>query len=328
MQKQILPALLATIVAGLVLATSAFAAAPGNTTPPTVSGTAKVGSTLTVSNGEWTGSPTSYGYRWQRCTSSTSCTSISGATAQTYVVRAADAGHILRAVVTATNGDGSSTANSAQTDTVAAASSSGAPVNTAQPSVTGTAVVGDRLTAENGSWTNTPTSFAYQWLQCDRFGGSCLTIAGATHRGYVVQLADTFGTLRVDVTATNASGSATRRSTHSDVVEPEVVTPTPGNKAPRLAFISLKRLGSRVYARFTVCDDAPKNVEVIERDAKAGSLSYVRRFTVVPNSCVTVSRSWLPAPRFRTKGRLTVSLTAVDKSGAPSPTRSRSLVKA
>ena len=52
MQKHILPALLATIVAGLALATSAFAAAPGNTTPPTVSGTAKVGNTLTVSNGE------------------------------------------------------------------------------------------------------------------------------------------------------------------------------------------------------------------------------------------------------------------------------------
>ena len=177
-------------------------------------------------------------------------------------------------------------------------------MNTAQPSVTGTAVVGDRLTAENGSWTNTPTSFTYQWLQCDRFGGSCLTIAGAIHRSYFARLADAYGTLRVDVTATNASGSATRRSSRSDVVQPVVVTPTPGNKAPRLTFISLKRLGTRAYARFTVCDDAPKNVEVIERDAKAGSLSYVRRFTVVPNSCVTVTRNWFPAVALPDEGPL------------------------
>src|SRR3954469_19894830 len=120
MKKHLLPALLATIVAGLLLAAGAFAAAPANTTAPAVTGTPKVGQTLSVSNGTWTNSPTSYTYQWQRCTSSTSCTNIAGATQKTYVVRSADAGRTLRAVVTAANADGSSTANSNQTSTVAA----------------------------------------------------------------------------------------------------------------------------------------------------------------------------------------------------------------
>ena len=60
-------ALAAVIVA--VGASARTAAAPSNTTPPAVTGTPKVGQTLTVSNGTWTGSPTGYTYQWQRCTS-------------------------------------------------------------------------------------------------------------------------------------------------------------------------------------------------------------------------------------------------------------------
>jgi hypothetical protein len=46
----------------------------------------------------------------------------------------------------------------------------------------------------------------------------------------------------------------------------------------------------------------------------------------VPNRCVTASRNWRPAPRFRTKGRFVVTLRAVDKSRASSRFASRSLV--
>ena len=76
MRKRLLPALLGTLTAGMILASIASAAAPVNSTAPAVTGTAKVGSTLTVSNGTWSNSPTNYTYQWQRCSSATSCTDI------------------------------------------------------------------------------------------------------------------------------------------------------------------------------------------------------------------------------------------------------------
>jgi hypothetical protein len=324
MRNRLLPALLGTLVAGLFLATIASAAAPANTTPPAVSGTAKVGSTLTVSNGTWSNTPTSYTYQWQRC-SSTSCIDINNAVGQSYVVRNADGGNRVRADVTATNADGQATVHSNMTSLITA---TGAPVNTVRPSITGDAIVGHTLTVDNGTWNGTPTAFQYQWIQCDRFGSGCVGIPGATGKTYGIRFADVSGTLRVVVTARNAHGSASRISTQSDVVEPLPVIHVAGNKAPTITFLSLKRLGVRVYARFRVCDDAAKGVTIVERDAKAGTLAYVRRFTVTPNRCVVATRSWKPAPRFRTKGRFVVTLRAIDKSRASSRFVTRSMVKA
>jgi hypothetical protein len=323
MLKHVLSALGAAVALGLIVVASAFAAAPSNTTPPAVTGTAKVGQTLTVSNGTWTGSPTNYSYRWQRCTSTTSCTNITDANASTYVVKNADVGRKLRAVVSATNTDGVSTANSNMTDTVTAAT--GIPVNTAQPSITGDAIVGEVLTAENGSWSNAPTSYRYRWLECDRFGGNCIP-TGYTGSRYVVQLVDVGGTLRVEVTARNAAGSATTRSTRSDVVQAQVVETSTPDKAPTITFISAVKHGTAATVRFRVCDDAAKAVEVLERSSKPGYLAYARKYSVVPNSCITASRTFTIISRFRTKGHFTISLTAIDKSGKSSRTVSRSLL--
>jgi hypothetical protein len=322
MKKNLLPALLAAIVAGLTLAANAAAAAPSNTALPAVSGTAKVGQTLTASSGTWTGSPTDYSYQWQRCTPS--CANIADATGNTYVARDRDVGHTLRAVVTATNADGLSTANSNQTSTVAAVT--GVPVNTARPSISGDAIVGETLTADNGTWTNNPTTYTYRWLQCDPFGSFCVP-TGFVGRNYSPRVADVGGTMRVQVTAKNTNGAATVRSTPSDVVQLVRVVAAPQDEAPRISILSLKRLGARVYVRFRVCDDAPKAVEVIERDSKPGYLAYSRTFNVVPRSCVVATRSFVPAPRFRTHGRYTVTLTAVDKSGKKSGSVRHSLVK-
>jgi hypothetical protein len=319
MKRYSFAAVIAAIAAG-VLAAAAFAAAPGNTAAPQVSGTPQVGETLTVSNGTWSGSPTSYGYQWQRCTSSTSCASIAGATQQSYTVRSADVGHTLRATVTATNADGSSTANSNQTATVAVGKG---PTNTARPVILGDAFVGELLTAGNGRWTGDPTSFGYRWFQCNSAGGSCTAIAGATGDRYRVRLDDLYQTIRVAVTAKNAEGQRSATSDSTDQVQLVQPVQVAGNNAPRLTFISLKRLGSRLYARVRVCDDSGR-ISLVERDSKTGQLGYVRKYAVTTTSCVNATRSWTPAPRFR-HGVMRVSLQAVDKSGKRSAILSRSL---
>jgi len=101
-----------------------------------------------------------------------------------------------------------------------------------------------------------------------------------------------------------------------------------GNHAPSVKFISLRRVGARVFARFRICDDGLGAITVIERDNKARALASQRRFRITrTTSCATFSRSWVPAPRFRTKGRYVVTLRAVDTSNALSRIVSRSLVK-
>jgi hypothetical protein len=63
-------------------------------------------------------------------------------------------------------------------------------------------------------------------------------------------------------------------------------------------------------------------VTIVERDNKARALSYQRRFAV---TCGTYSRSWLLIPRFRSPGRLVVTLRAQDNKGSLSRIVSRSV---
>src|SRR4029078_1881691 len=84
-------------------------ASPTNTAEPRISGSATVGSTLTASQGTWTGSLTSDAYQWVRCPrggglpTGGDCAAIGGATTTKYVVATADVDHRLRVRVTASN---------------------------------------------------------------------------------------------------------------------------------------------------------------------------------------------------------------------------------
>ena len=136
-------------------ASAATQAAPTNTAPPTVTGTASVGQTLTAENGTWTNSPTAYQYQWLRCgATGESCVGVPGATQKTYLVVAADRGHTLRVRVTAVNADGAANARSAQTAVVGP--NGGAPQNQTRPTITGDTTVGQELTADSGTWTQHP----------------------------------------------------------------------------------------------------------------------------------------------------------------------------
>jgi len=102
-------------VAGLAQAEALVV--PANTTPPTISGTARDGDTLTVEEGTWTGDdPKTFTYQWQRCdVNGLNCADVAGATGVTYAVQTSDVGNRQRVRVTATNTTGSATANSQPT---------------------------------------------------------------------------------------------------------------------------------------------------------------------------------------------------------------------
>jgi hypothetical protein len=93
-----------------------------------------------------------------------------------------------------------------------------APTNSTLPSVTGTAIEGQTLTTDNGSWTGSPTSYAYQWRRCDSAGANCSDISGATGSSYTLVTADVGSKLRAVVTATNAGGSTAATSNATAVV--------------------------------------------------------------------------------------------------------------
>lgn len=187
--------MLVSAVRSMVLSRAATElAAPVNMVAPSISGTTVVGETLTAHRGTWTGSPT-YAYQWLA-----DDVEIDGATASTYELVIGDLDAIITVEVTATNVIGSESATSDGVGPVTAAPEP--PVNTVAPSISGSTVVGQTLTADEGTWTGDPTiNFTYQWLADD------VEIDGATESTYELLIGDVGAIITVEVTGTNGAGS-------------------------------------------------------------------------------------------------------------------------
>ena len=88
-----------------------------------------------------------------------------------------------------------------------------APANTVLPAISGTARADQTLSASNGTWANSPTSYTYQWQK------NGVNISGATASTYLILFSDYGSVIRVGVTATNAFGSTTAYSTATAAVQ-------------------------------------------------------------------------------------------------------------
>src|SRR4029078_13282459 len=98
--------------------------------------------------------------QWQSCSSGT-CSAIGGATSSTYTELGSDVGSTIVVVVTGTNSAGAASGTSAETGFVTALVV--APVNTAVPTISGSAQQGQTLSADPGAWSGSPATYGYQW---------------------------------------------------------------------------------------------------------------------------------------------------------------------
>ncbi|HMJ03401.1 MAG TPA: hypothetical protein VK506_10695, partial [Conexibacter sp.] len=189
---------------------------PSNFEAPAVSGRAENGHTLRATEGLWGGAtPIRFFYQWERCTTPTSCSAISGATFLVYVVRAADVGKRIRFSVIGQNGSGfGSPATSALTDTI----TDPAPRNLTAPSVVGDAVVGAPLSVELGEWAGAIPYWIVSWQRCDERGASCVAIPNSFRDRYRPVLADLGGTVRAVVRGENGIDGDAATTASSAVV--------------------------------------------------------------------------------------------------------------
>ncbi|MET8983006.1 Tat pathway signal protein [Streptomyces sp. NPDC004539] len=161
-----------------------------STAAPVITGTPKVGATLTAGTGSWSGAPTSYTYRWTADGSP-----VSGATGASYVVPAELLGKRLGVTVTAArSGWGGGTAESA-TVVVGVGDALRA---TKAPAIVGAVKVGGVVKAGTGVWSPAAATYRYQWTADGK------AISGATGASYGVPAALRGKKLGLVVTAVRA----------------------------------------------------------------------------------------------------------------------------
>ena len=175
---------------------------------PTISGTPQVEQTLTANTSAIQDADglqnVNYQYQWMA-----GGAAISGATGTSYTLTTSQQGDTIQVRVNFTDDDGNSeTLTSVATDAVAAAEqANNAP--TGLPSISGTAQVGETLTASTSNINDQDglddVSYSYQWVRND--GTDDADIAGETSSTYTLVGVDQGQTIRVKVTFTDDAGN-------------------------------------------------------------------------------------------------------------------------
>lgn len=78
-----------------------------------------------------------------------------------------------------------------------------------EPTVSGTNRAGMTLTATSGTWSNSASSYSYQWKSSATSDGTYSDIAGADSPTYILMAADVGRFIKVSVIANNAGGAST-----------------------------------------------------------------------------------------------------------------------
>ncbi len=176
---------------------------------PTIDGTIRVGETLTADTSgiaDVDGLTTvSYSYQWMA-----DDTNIQGATDATYTLAEDDEGKAIKVLVSFTDDAGNVESRpSAPTDAVAAAPAQNTSA-TGVPTISGTAQVGQTLTADTSGIADedglSNAVFSYQWVADDE------DIAGGTGSSYTLTENDEGKAITVTVSFTDAEGNPESRT--------------------------------------------------------------------------------------------------------------------
>jgi hypothetical protein len=187
---------------------------PALTGTVSISGTARVGQTLTANTSNLGGSGT-ISYQWKRGETAGSITSsITGAYSASYLLTGADLGKYIAVTVTRAGYSGSVTS----TATVAVVANT-APELTGSVTITGTAMVGQTLTAVTTSLNGTGT-ISYQWKRGNSSTVTGTNITDATASTYTLVAADEGRYITVTVTRAGNSGNVTSPATSAVVPAP------------------------------------------------------------------------------------------------------------
>ena len=175
---------------------------------PAISGTPERGQTLTadtqgISDGNGL-TNAQFAYQWLRDDAD-----IPGSTGSTHLLTADDVGSRMKVKVSFTDDDGySETLTSAATGADDDVTRPANVAATGQPTITGTAQVGDVLTADTSAISDQNgldnVQFAYQWIRND--GNSDTQIPGATNTTYTPTTDDLVHTIMVRVSFTDDDG--------------------------------------------------------------------------------------------------------------------------
>ena len=247
-------------------ATGAVAAAPNNpaTGKPAISGTAQVGETLTVDTSGIADADgldnATYSYQWMA-----GGTEIPGATGSSYTLVSDDEGKTIQVWVgfidDARNEEAlASAATEAVGFAVQQQGASNTPA-TGEPTISGTAQVGETLTADTSGITDADglvnATFSYQWVAND--GATDTDISGATDAAYTLVADDGGKTIKVRVLVTDDLGNETTLTSEATdevdfAVQQQGASNTPATGLPTIS--GTAQVGEMLTADTTGIADA------------------------------------------------------------------------
>jgi hypothetical protein len=218
------------------------------------------------------------------------------------------------------------------------------PVNQSPPTISGQAIVGQRLSASTGAWGGqAPLTYGYQWQRC-RPG--CANVGGATGSTYTPSTQDAGARIRVIVTATNSAGQASATSAQTGPVPAQTHPPTLshvlltglGKGRAKLSLVLAAGQNAPLLQKFTV--SLPKGLKfsgsgkvlskhLTVRNSQGGKLKFSAKvkagvLTVTLGSSITsvhlvIAQPAITASRSLAKGvkqhkvkTLTVTVSAID----------------